>query len=174
MVDSLHLFHLHYPGIRRLWGLLQNLPQVVLSAMQHLQDAPVYTLYIAPDWIIILKVLAVLHCSGLGCASLSCPTRPPSPRHSQGADTDGSGNWGRQQQMCKQNIITNTVVDGWSQAMMITFLPITNFLNFLSDLVSPERDEKHDTFADLTLKQHRSDFTDSSTKTNQVLKHVFC
>lgn len=41
--------------------------------------------------------------------------------------------------------------------VMTGFLPIADFLNFLSDLVSPERDEEHDTFAYLTLKQHRSD-----------------
>lgn len=43
------------------------------------------------------------------------------------------------------------------QSQMITgFLPIADLLNFLSDLVSPEGDEKHDAFAYLALKLHRS------------------
>lgn len=38
MIDCLHLFHLHNPGVGGLGGLLQNLPQVVLSAVQHLKE----------------------------------------------------------------------------------------------------------------------------------------
>lgn len=38
--------------------------------------------------------------------------------------------------------------------VMESLLPIADLLNFLSDLVSPEGDEKHNAFANLTLKQH--------------------
>lgn len=34
-----------------------------------------------------------------------------------------------------------------------SFSPVADFLNLLSNLVPPERDEKHHALADLTLKQ---------------------
>lgn len=37
VIDGLHLLHLHHPGVGRLRSLLQNLPQVILSAVKHLQ-----------------------------------------------------------------------------------------------------------------------------------------
>lgn len=39
---------------------------------------------------------------------------------------------------------------------MMLFLPVADLLNLLSNLVSPERDEEHNTFADLTLKQQKA------------------
>lgn len=52
----------------------------------------------------------------------------------------------------------------------MALLPIADFLNFLSDLVSPERDEKHNAFAYLTLKRHRSfDFYPSKKLFNFLL-----
>lgn len=46
--------------------------------------------------------------------------------------------------------------------------PVADFLNLLSNLVSPERDEKHHALADLTLKQ-----TKQQNKT-QVASSRFC
>lgn len=103
----------------------------------------------------MLTVWAVLHCSGLGCVCVNCPRRRPAPRRSQGAGTDDSGNWRGRRWRGKKNKLNYLMIIWRSKSVKSHFLPITDLLNFLPDLVSPERDEKHNTFADFTL-EHRS------------------
>lgn len=44
-----------------------------------------------------------------------------------------------------------------------TLLPVTDLLDLLTNLISPERDEEHDTLADLTL-DHRADAVSSQSQ----------